>query len=276
MQKLKDYLSALIEAVFGKKKSFISNQAMLDLNHIIEIEGDSYIAPCDGAVRALINDEYDGSLGSGYISIYGVALKSTLSQVVYPNDASGNKTVWQSVAKGDQVMFSRRNVNEPSWQKHFFRTIVGGGQALLKKVWGGELCKRLNRFSKPFLVSLLRKPISQTTLNQQVRIGLQTNSRPQGKGESHKQLLKQADQLPQLTTGGYVCKQTALGYESKLSIAHSSYLSTQRDLFLQHSLLEKDGGLITSSRTQRLCHQLLACLSRQSVQSNLAIQGGTL
>ena len=129
MQKLKDYLSALIEAVFGKKKSFISNQAMLDLNHIIEIEGDSYIAPCDGAVRALINDEYDGSLGSGYISIYGVALKSTLSQVVYPNDASGNKTVWQSVAKGDQVMFSRRNVNEPSWQKNFFRTIGGGASS---------------------------------------------------------------------------------------------------------------------------------------------------
>ena len=143
MQKLKDYLSALIEAVFGKKKSFISNQAMLDLNHIIEIEGDSYIAPCDGAVRALINDEYDGRLGSGYISIYGVALKTTLSQVVYPNDASGNKTVWQSVAKGDQVMFSRRNVNEPSWQKHFFRTI-GGGHALLKTICGREVCKGLN------------------------------------------------------------------------------------------------------------------------------------
>lgn len=147
MNKLKSYLSALIEAAFGKKKAFISNQAALDTSTLINIEGDTFTAPSDGAVRAVIIDTYDGSLGSGYISISGEAIKGMLNQVVYPTNASGQKVVWQSVAKGDKVSFARRNVNESKWYKTFFKTIGGG---YLKSILqsGGGLCLRLKNTLK--------------------------------------------------------------------------------------------------------------------------------
>ena len=52
MQKLKSYISALIEAAFGKKKAFISSQAMVNNSWTDINDGDStYVAAHDGYLK---------------------------------------------------------------------------------------------------------------------------------------------------------------------------------------------------------------------------------
>ena len=52
MQKLKSYISALIEAAFGKKKAFIGAQAMPKYNSPVNHTSvGTYIAPFDGYIQ---------------------------------------------------------------------------------------------------------------------------------------------------------------------------------------------------------------------------------
>lgn len=126
MEKLKSYISALIEAVFGKKRAFISNQVMpSNIFSVIEKEAGSsgvdFTAPCDGWVYM-----------SGRKGVDTVTPSSI--EVMYQNLSFGNRSIstdtslhriFIPVNKGRSIHIGFWSVTEDIVLR--FVTSIGGG-----------------------------------------------------------------------------------------------------------------------------------------------------
>lgn len=156
MQKLKTYISALIEAAFGKKKAFISNQAMpgdTDINISVNPSTTNptpFVAPSDGYL---------------YVSDRGVSGSESSLEVNHTDHGPFGARSFGSgtgiirlifpCKKGRAVSISFAQTSLANVVCRFRSTIGGGLNSILES--GGELCLRLKIIFNHFSSSLARK-----------------------------------------------------------------------------------------------------------------------
>lgn len=255
MQKLKYYLSALIEAVFGKKKAFIAQQAMPSNSSISVGQGlSSYVATEDGYLRFLAKttnaqspwfnvDVYNGI--SAYLPAIG--FQNGISSFAIP------------VKKGDSISFKADNCEIQNIS--LFKLVGGGLNSILES--GGALCLRLKNTLARSLNSVAGKQCRQTRLFKWEH----------QKTESHLTTLHRA-------MGTSVCeslmRQTQHSPKSRLQ-------RTKFCLSFQPThLLERLAYQLKKVKLYQLSHDMkrraeVPVSSFQlSAQANLAIRGGTL
>ena len=120
MEKLKSYLSALIEAAFGKKKAFIAQQAMPSNSSISVGQGlSSYVATEDGYLRFLAKTTNAQSPWFN-VGVYN-GISAYLPAIGFQN---GTSSFAIPVKKGDNISFNAGNCEI---QNISLFKLVGGG-----------------------------------------------------------------------------------------------------------------------------------------------------
>ena len=157
MEKLKSYISALIEAAFGDKKAFIASQAVPNYAESVASEvtvtsGQDVVAPYDSIVSART------TLGKPNLKV-ACNVNSKLISSMYGINTGTNIATAFPVKKGDQINFVPAIDSEARVMSLCFFKLIGGGIKSFIKILqsGGELCLRLkNTLKKQWGYSPLR------------------------------------------------------------------------------------------------------------------------
>ena len=125
MEKLKSYISALIEAAFGKKKAFIGAQAMPNYVESASTEipvtsGQNVVAPYDSVVSART------TLGKANLKV-ACNVNSKLISSMYGINVGTNIATAFPVKKGDQINLLPAADSEARAMSLCFFKLVGGG-----------------------------------------------------------------------------------------------------------------------------------------------------
>lgn len=254
MQKLKELITALIEAVFSSKKAFISNQAMPDDTDVIVSANPSstnpvrYIAPSDGYAyvsdRGVNNQASSIEVNHADYGPFGVrhfGSGNSIIRLIFP------------VKKGRSVDISFSNTSLTDIVCRF-RATVGGGLSSLIQALGGGLWLRLNHSFKRCSSSLVAKRIHHWVLYKSTyrqRVSWQHKT-----GISFSAQLRAVKTL--LLTHGVSCQYRALALQSVTHVLQS--LAPKVRAF-SLTMAEHSTSLLSF---------------RQKDQANLCYEGGAL
>lgn len=135
MDKLKTYISALIEVAFGKKKAFIASQAVPNYvgsaaTEISVTSGQKVVAPYDSVVSAR------ATLGKPNLKVSCNVNDKIISSMYGINTGTDIATAFP-IKKGDQINLVPSTDSEARAMSLCFFKLVGGGlTALLRKLFG--------------------------------------------------------------------------------------------------------------------------------------------
>lgn len=132
MDKLKTYISALIDAAFSKKKAFIAHQALPTNSAITVGQGlGSYVAAEDGYLRFLAKTT-DAQNPWFNVGVYG-GISTYLPAIGFLN---GTSSFSIPVKKGDSVSF---NAGGCEIQNVSLFKLIGGGLSRLLRLFKAEV-----------------------------------------------------------------------------------------------------------------------------------------
>ena len=145
MEKLKNYISALIEAAFGNKKAFIASQAVPNYvesaaTEISVTSGQNVVAPYDSVVSART------TLGKPNLKVSCNVNSKPISSMYGINTGTNIATAFP-IKKGDQINLVPAADSEARAMSLCFFKLVGGGLNWVIQS-GGELCLRLKNTLK--------------------------------------------------------------------------------------------------------------------------------
>lgn len=119
MQKFKNLITALIEAVFGSKKAYIAKQAMPSTQKSIEVSVSTvmkqYTAPSDGFLAVLTEDS------NGFAEC-----RNESANYIYSRSNGDSASAYIPMAKG-QVANYRQTQNGSGYCYAKFIPLIGGG-----------------------------------------------------------------------------------------------------------------------------------------------------